>query len=205
MSYAAMAGDVMETLSAQGALPASLLGHSMGGKVAMLAALSQPLLVSRLIVADIAPIAYSHHNARVAAALLALDLSPGLDRQRAAAALEADVPDPAVRGFLLQNLEFGGAPRWKIGLHQIAAGIAGIEGWPNLPDRLIYRGPALFLAGGKSDYVPPACVPAITARFPRAVLQVLDGAGHWLHAEQPAAFGDAVENFLAAEHSDTSF
>ncbi len=196
MAYATMAEDVFATLAAMAALPCAVLGHSMGGKVAMVMALSQPPLVRRLVVADIAPVAYAHHNAGVAAALQALQLTPGLDRRRADLALAAAVPDPGVRGFLLQNLAFGAVPAWKIGLDAIAAGMAEIEGWPPAMETRHYPGPALFVAGGASDYVTLAGSAAIARQFPAARVQVLPGAGHWLHAEQPEAFAAAVVPFV---------
>ncbi len=198
MAYADMAADVLATLAALDVLPATLLGHSMGGKVAMAAALTAPHAVTGLVVADIAPVTYRHANAGVAAALRALKPAPGLDRRSADAALAAAVPDSAVRAFLLQNLAFGAAPRWKIGLEEIAAAIADIEGWPEEVDSLCYDGPALFITGGRSDYVAPASWPAIVRLFPQARPAMLPGAGHWLHADDPAGFAAYVLEFLQA-------
>ncbi len=196
MSYAAMAEDVAETLDGLGVASCALLGHSMGGKVAMMLALRWPARVSRLVVADIAPVAYRHHNGGVAAALIALDLSAGLDRRAADARLAGAVPDPAVRGFLLQNLSFGSAPAWKIGLAEIAGGMADIEGWPDLAPGVAYKGPSLFIRGERSDYVADAAWPAVRLVFPQALLETVAGAGHWLHADQPAVFAALVSGFL---------
>ena len=196
MAYEDMAADVLRTLSGLGALPCNLLAHSMGGKVAMAAALAAPEQVTRLVVADIAPVSYHHHNAGVAAALLALPLSPDLNRRTAEAALEAAVPDQSIRRFLLQNLEFGARPAWRIGLAEIAAGITDIEAWPAEMTALRYDGPVLFVAGERSDYVTPEGLTAAKALFPQARVVRLPGAGHWLHADQPALFADAVEAFL---------
>jgi esterase len=196
MAYAAMADDVMATLAGLGALPVALVGHSMGGKTAMAAALAAPEQVRRLIVADIAPVAYAHHNAGVAAALQGLVLRAGLTRADAARALENAVPDASVRGFLLQNLMFGEAPHWRIGLDEIAAGIADIEGFPAVKAGTVYAGPALFLRGARSDYVSPAQHAAILTLFPAARIRSLADAGHWLHADQPAAFLAAVAGEL---------
>jgi pimeloyl-ACP methyl ester carboxylesterase len=196
MSYAEMAEDVCETLDALGVSECAVLGHSMGGKVAMMIALRSPSRVAGLVVADIAPVAYRHHNAGVAAAMRALDLSPGLDRRGADAGLADAVPDPAVRGFLLQNLSFGAAPAWKIGLTEIAGGMAEIEGWPDVEPGVAYQGATLFIRGERSDYVADAEWPAIRLMFPRARLETVARAGHWLHAEQPAAFAALVGDFL---------
>ena len=197
MAYADMAADVLHTLAEMSALPCRLLGHSMGGKVAMAACLAAPGAVSRLVVADIAPVAYHHNNAAIAAALLALPLTPGLDRRTADAALAATVPNPATRGFLLQNLAFGATPAWKNGLAEIAGSIATIEDWPADFANARYDNPTLFVAGALSDYLSAANTPAITQLFPRARLVTLPGAGHWLHADQPERFAGLVETFLA--------
>ncbi len=203
MAYADQAADVLDTLAGLGASACVLLGHSMGGKVAMAAALIAPDRVPALLVADIAPRAYRHDNARVAEALLAIGLRPDLDRRMADAAVAAAVPDAGVRGYLLQNLQFGPEPHWKIGLDHIAAAMPDIEGWtlPALASR--YDGPALFVAGALSDYVPPDSLDFIRPLFPRARLHVLPRAGHWLHADQPAAFAACVSQFLAGAASDS--
>ncbi len=196
MRYTDMAADVLCTLGELAALPCSLLGHSMGGKVAMATALATPDAITRLVVADIAPVTYHHGNADVAAALQALPLTPGLDRRMAGNALAPAVPDGAIRSFLLQNLEFGAAPAWKIGLAEIAADMKEIEGWPAEFAALHYGGPVLFVAGEHSDYVGSDGLQAIGRLFPQAQVVKLPGAGHWVHADQPALFAEAVETFL---------
>ena len=192
MSYDFMAADVLLTLGQMNALPCRLLGHSMGGKVAMTIALNVPKSVSGLTVADIAPLSYSHGNQDVAAALLRLKLSPGLTRRDADAALAADIPNEAVRGFLLQNLVFGPSPHWRIGLAAIEAAIPAIEAWP--PTQGQYMGPTLFIRGEESDYVPNSAWPTIRALFPAAKLVTIPRGGHWVHADQPAAFAIAAED-----------
>ncbi len=203
MSYRDMAADVLETLAARDALPAAILGHSMGGKAAMLAALLQPASVKRLVVADIAPIAYRHSNRAVARALLELPLASGLSRTEADRILAEAVPESAVRGFLLQNLLFSGpAPAWRIGLQDIADGMADIEGFPALPDAARYAGPSLFVRGATSNYVKDDALTVINALFRAARLETIPAAGHWLHADQPEAFGACVQEFLCQpEHS----
>ncbi len=197
MDYRTLAADVLETLAAADALPAALLGHSMGGKAAMAASLLAPASVRRLLVADIAPVAYAHHNAPIAAAMLALDLKPGLTRAEADQALQPAVPDAAVRGFLLQNLVTGASPSWRIGLRQIADAIDDIQSWPEFPAGARYQGPSLFVSGGKSDYVRPADHETIKRLFPAAEFSQLPEAGHWLHADQPQAFLAVAEAFLS--------
>lgn len=195
MSYAAMAEDVLDSLAALGVPEAALVGHSMGGKVAMRAALLRPDRVERLLVADIAPVRYDPAFRAIADAMLALPLAPGLTRAAADAALAPAVPDPAVRGFLLQNLRLGPAPAWRIGLREIAAGLPDIEGW-DAPHGARYDGPVLMLRGERSDYVRPEHRPAVRALFPTARFTALRGAGHWLHADAPDAFLEVAQAFL---------
>lgn len=196
MGYPAMAEDVLETLRAHGALPCALVGHSMGGKVAMAAALEAPAAVSRLLVADIAPVAYPPAFRGFAAAMAALDLRPGLTRAGADAALAKAVEAPGVRAFLLQNLRFGAQPGWRIGLEEIIANLELIEGWPDFDDPA-YAGPVLFVAGARSDYIRPGHRPAIRALFPSARFVTLKDAGHWVHADNPDGFTALVDAFLA--------
>ena len=193
MEYAALAEDVRATLTELGAWPACVLGHSMGGKVAMMLGLHYPDKVRALVVADIAPVIYRHQNRAIAAALQEIVLEPGLTRGAADAALAPAVADPAVRGFLLQNLVFSESPHWRIGLSYIADGLTDIEGWPAAADCLRYAGPVTFINGTNSDFVVQEHRALITKRFPHAEFVTIQNAGHWLHAEQPEAFGSAVE------------
>ena len=197
MRYGTLAEDALETLHALGALPATWLGHSMGGKVAMRAALSRPDAVSRLLVADIAPVVYPPHNHPIVAAMQALALHDGLTRAEADAALTAAVPDLAVRAFLLQNLRFGTPPAWRVGLDEIAAALADLEGWDG-PSGAHFAGRTLFVAGANSDYIRQEDRPAIRALFPSARFVTVKHAGHWLHADNPAGFLAVVEAFLSA-------
>ena len=194
MRYPTLAADVLETLAARQVLPAALVGHSMGGKAAMAAALLRPEAVGRLVVADIAPVPYQHGNAAIAAAMRAIPLSPGLTRAEADAALGAAVPEPGVRSFLLQNLSFGARPAWRIGLVEIATAMRDIEGWEAPAGA--YPGPTLFVSGARSDYLRAEDRPAIRALFPAARFVTLKNAGHWLHADDPAGFIAVLEGIL---------
>jgi len=198
MQYAAQATDVLETLGRHDALPAAIVGHSMGGKVAMRLGLEVPASVSRLAVCDIAPVAYPPHFREYARAMGGLALAPGLTRAASDAALAPAVPDRAVRAFLLQNLTFGARPAWRIGLAEIAAGLPDIEGWA-APPGARYEGPALFLKGERSDYVRPEHRPAIRALFPATRIVTLKDAGHWLHADNPDGFVGAITSFLLSD------
>ncbi len=195
MSYTAMAADVLDSLAALGVQRASLIGHSMGGKVAMAAALQQPGRVSRLLVADIAPVRYAPAFRGFVEAMLAMKLTPGLRRNEADAALAPAVPDARVRSFLLQNLQFGAAPHWRIGLHEIGANLPVIEGW-DVPSGSRFAGPTLSLRGERSDYVQPEHRATFRELFPAARFTSLKGAGHWLHADAPDAFAAVLQAFL---------
>jgi esterase len=203
MDYGVMAADVTETLAQTDALPAVVLGHSMGGKVAMRMALDRPDTVSALIVADIAPVSYPPHFHDYAEAMLAVP--PGSTRAEADARLASAVPEPAIRGFLLQNLQPGAAPPWRIGLAEIAAALPAIGDWNDQAGGT-FPGPTLFIAGENSDYIRPEYRGAIRTLFRAARVVTLRGAGHWLHAEKPSAFIAVVEGFLArANRVDETF
>jgi pimeloyl-ACP methyl ester carboxylesterase len=198
MAYAAQAEDVAETLAALGIERAAVLGHSMGGKVAMMLALTRPDLVERLIVADIAPRPYPPALRAVVAALQAVPLHPGLTRQEADQALRTAVPEAPIRSFLLQNLRFETAPpSWRIGLREIAAAMPEIEDFAPPPGAR-FEGPALAMAGALSPYIRAEDHAAFRALFPRIGFASIPRAGHWLHAENPESFLAALKEFLAA-------
>jgi pimeloyl-ACP methyl ester carboxylesterase len=194
MAYPTLAADIAETMQAIGMPTAAVIGHSMGGKAAMRLALDAPRHVARLLVADIAPIRYPGEFAAYAAAMRAIPLTPNLTRAQADAALVAAIPDPALRGFLLQGLQPGPTPGWRIGLDEIAAALPDILDWP--APHATYAGPTLFLAGARSPYITAAAHPAIRALFPHATIATLPDAGHWLHVDNPAGILAAVQSFL---------
>jgi esterase len=193
--YPAMAGDLGEAVDALGGR-ADVLGHSMGGKAAMLLALTRPDAVRRLIVADIAPVAYGHTQMGLVEAMRQLDLTGVTRRGEADRRLAEAVDDRGVRAFLLQSLVIGEhGPRWALNLEVLGAQMTAIMGFPEVAGR--FDGPVLVLRGGASDYVGDDRLPAFRALFPDLRVETLEGAGHWLHAEQPDAFADAVARFLS--------
>lgn len=193
-SYADMAADLAGVIAANGGR-ADVLGHSMGGKAAMLLALTEAAMVNRLVVADIAPVAYSHDQTQHVAALQALDLSALTTRAEADHSLAATVPDPALRAFFLQSLDLKSRPpRWRINLDVLKAEMPKIIGWPQVSGR--FDGPTLFLSGALSHYVRPEYRETIRALFPAARFAKIPGAGHWLHAEKPREFEETVRVFL---------
>ncbi len=184
--YADLAQDLAEVILAEGG-PLDVLGHSMGGKAAMVLALQWPELVGRLLVADIAPVAYGHSQSHLIAAMRALPLAALGSRAAADAALATQIEDAGVRAFLLQSLDLKASPpRWRLNLDVLEREMAQITGWPEVAGQ--FDGPALFLSGALSDYVRPEHRPAIKALFPAAKFAKLPGAGHWLHAEAPRPF-----------------
>jgi esterase len=193
--YVLLGADLLEYMDQQGLRDATLLGHSMGGKVAMQAALAAPGRVERLIVVDIAPRAYDPAHDDLMEALASLDLSSCATREEAEARLA--IPDAAVRQFLLTNLkrDDAGRLRWRMNLPALR------DQYPNLLRAVTgpspYQGPALFVAGGSSTYVRHADEAGIRSLFPRSRIVRIQGAGHWVHAERPEEFAREVELFLA--------
>jgi esterase len=195
-SYPDMAADLAEVTATLGA-PVDLLGHSMGGKAAMQLALTHGALIRRLVVADIAPVAYSHDQTRHVDAMAGVDLSQITSRSQAEAALSATVDDPALRAFFLQSLDLKAQPpRWKLNLPVLKAEMPKIVGWPDTQGQFDH--PTLFLTGAESHYVRPEHRDRIRTLFPKSRFAKIPGAGHWLHAEKPREFEDTVRVFLEA-------
>ena len=186
-SYSDMADDLAQVLNE----PADILGHSMGGKAAMVLALQNPSLVNRLVVADIAPVSYNHTQNGPIAAMRRVDLTSITVRSDAKDQL-GDL-EPGVADFLLQSLDMK-ERRWRLNLDVLAAEMDKIIGFPDVPGQ--FTGPTLFLSGGLSDYVQREARPAIKDLFPAAKFAKIPGAGHWLHAEKPREFTAAVSAFL---------
>ncbi|MDD8021621.1 MAG: alpha/beta fold hydrolase [Paracoccaceae bacterium] len=196
-SYADMAADLARVIAAHGGR-ADVLGHSMGGKAAMMLALTHPDLVRRLVVADMAPVAYDHGHSHAGFidAMQKLDLTGVTLRSEADRRLAARIPSEQVRAFLLQSLDLkADPPRWKLNLDVLESHLAEILDWPATPGQ--FDGPALFVHGAQSDYVKPEYRPAILAQFPAAEFAAIEGAGHWLHAERPREFESVVADFIA--------
>ena len=197
MSYREMAADVGEFLSREGLEGATVMGHSMGGKTAMMLALERGDLVGRLIVVDIAPVAYGHSHLPYIEAMRAVDLSTVSRRGEVDQALQGAVPDPGLRGFLLHNLATEeGRLRWRINLTAVGNNMDSLIGYPDDLAGRRYDGPSLFLAGSVSDYLRAEYQPRIRALFPASEIDAIASAGHWVHAEQPQAFLARVQAFL---------
>jgi len=206
-SYPEMAAAVADHLDQRSAAaaepgPYALVGHSMGGKVAMALALSRPDLVHRLCVVDVSPVRTAQLSSfdPFVRGMRAVDLAHLADRGQADRALADNVPDPTIRGFLLQNLRRdAGGPypwRWQMNLDLLGDHLAELGDWPDLDAAAPYPGPVLWLAGARSAYVQPAFVPAMRALFPRVQLVRVKDAGHWVHSDQPRVFVAALRQFL---------
>ena len=191
-SYPDMADDLAKVIDAQGGRM-DVVGHSMGGKAAMVLALTRPELVNRLLVADIAPVAYTHSQIQFIEAMRAVDLSKVEKRSDASAQLATTVEDTALQAFFTQSLDLK-AKRWKLNLDALAAEMPNILGFPEVSGT--FEKPTLFLTGAQSDYVQPAHRPRIKELFPKARFAKIPDAGHWLHADKPRAFEASVRAFL---------
>ena len=181
--------------------PAALVGHSMGGKIAMLVALRRPELVERLLVVDVSPVAY-HHSEEFRGyidAMKGLDLSSLERRSDADRALADAVPNRSVRGFLLQNLRHEhGRWSWQLNLDLIDRDIEELGGWPEerLDGVAPYEGPVLWVAGADSHYVREEYSGPMDRWFPANRKVTVKGAGHWVHSEQPEVFVEVLRRFL---------
>ncbi|MEY4386802.1 MAG: hypothetical protein RLY20_2085 [Verrucomicrobiota bacterium] len=197
MSYELMAADVVRFMDAHQLASAHVLGHSMGGKTAMQLALHHPNRVNKLIVVDMSPCAYGPRFAKLLQSLRDLHPERCQTRAEADAALAASVPEESLRQFLLKNLvpQDGGGYRWRIGLESIAANYDRLRS--AIDSTLPFTGEALFLLGGKSDYVGEADREEIHRLFPSAQFATVQGAGHWVHAEKLVEFVEAAMNFLS--------
>ncbi len=197
MNYDLMAEDVATLLEAQSIDECFLMGHSMGGKVAMQTAITYPDLVQKLVVVDITPRKYRPGHSDVFAALEAFDPAEVADRKEAARLMAKHMPSPSVQLFLLKNLARNpeGGFKWRMNLPAIKASYEGLIGpVGNLGDE--YDGPTLFIRGSKSGYVQDDDVELINILFPQATVETVEGAGHWVHAERPEELFEMVGGFL---------
>ncbi len=186
-TYPEMAADLAELIDGQ----ADVLGHSMGGKAAMVLALNHPEKVRRLIVADIAPVAYGHTQQGNIDALRRVDLGGVANRAEAAAQLTG--LEDGLAEFFLQSLDLK-ERRWRLNLDALEANMDAILSFPPVQGR--FDGPTLFLTGANSAYVQPDHRDRIKDLFPKARFAKIPGAGHWLHAEKPREFEATVRVFL---------
>ena len=219
MNYSLMAADVEKFFAAQKIESASVIGHSMGGKVAMQFALDFPARVNKLVVVDMAPRAYERRHDHIFTALLALDLNSFQTRSQMEEALAAEIPSLNLRRFLLKNLgrDESGKFFWKMNVRGVAENYSRLgevvkrraparpvsSGMADEPSRCAAlqskdecTGPTLFIRGGQSDYIAEADMAEIRRLFPAAELRTIAAANHWVHAETPEEFVRLVLEFL---------
>lgn len=186
--------------------PVALVGHSLGGKVAMVLALRHPELVERLCVVDISPVAYQRLSefSGYIEAMRALDLASLSQRADAEHALAEAVPNRTVRSFLLQNLRRESHPkphgswRWQPNLEGLRRSLPAIGSWPDaeLAGVAPYAGPVLWIGGETSDYITDDYAPAMDRLFPQNRRVTIKGAGHWVHSEKPEVFVEVLRRFV---------
>lgn len=192
ISYPAMARDVLETLDGLDVDLFDVIGHSMGGKIAMTLASLAPARVKKLVVIDIAPVAYQerHHDA-IFAALAAVSEAGVTRRSEAAALMRKTIDEEGVIQFLLKSFQDG---EWRFNVPALHQGYDRLIGWQELP---AWPHPALFIRGELSPYIQEKHRAALLAQFPAARAHVITGAGHWAHAEKPDAVLRAIRRFIA--------
>jgi esterase len=209
VTYSRVAVAIADVLMADSDDPLTVVGHSMGGKVAMAMALLQPRSVERLVVADIAPVRYERLTGFTdyVQGMQSIDLGRLQTRTEADTQLAPYVPDVVIRSFLLQNLRRDPASasgwRWQMNLSLLGARLGELGDWPDLHTPP-YPGPVLWVAGAASDYITPAYGPAMRALFPRTTALTIKNAGHWVHSEQPEVFLAALRRFLGLTEGGTA-
>lgn len=196
-SYDLMAQDVVAYCQVHNIQSVTILGHSMGGKVAMLLACNQPDLVNKLIVADIGPKFYPQHHQDILAGLNAVDFSTQPSRAAVEAILETYIPDFGTRQFLMKSLYWQqpGQLAFRFNLAAFNANLEAV-GVP-LSESARFEKPTLFIRGGISKYILDSDIENIQEHFPQSIIETIPNAGHWLHAENPAMFYQIVINFLS--------
>ncbi len=200
VGYPSLAWDVADLIDEHGLDSVVLIGHSMGGKVAMWLALEQPEKVAKLVVVDIAPVAYPNRFDTIYAGLLAIDLNNLKQREEADAALAGYLDSVSLRQYLLQNLQQrNGEWSWRVNLDALLSGMERILSFPETSPGAQYLGAPLFIHGNESDYVLAEHSQSISRYFPYMRLRTVPGAGHWVYAEQPDAFITALTGFLGGK------
>lgn len=195
-NYDAMVADVVELMDDFQLDKAHLLGHSMGGKVVMTMAQKFPNRIDKLIVADIGPKYYPPHHQQVLAALDAVPLNKLERRTDAEDYMKPHLAEAGVRQFLMKSLFRPAKDQfdWRFNLKAIKLNIENIG---QATDEMDYDGDTLFLRGGNSNYITDDDWPDIKMLYPNSYLITIENAGHWLHAEKPQEFVEAVKDFLS--------
>ncbi|MEH6502334.1 MAG: alpha/beta fold hydrolase [Cycloclasticus sp.] len=200
MDYAAMSADVIEFIDQHRLQQPIVLGHSLGGKVAMQLALSEPAKLSKLIIVDIAPVRYTHNFDEVLLGFSHVPLDSIKSRKEADSYLAEKINSVSLRQFLLQNLinNASGGYQWRVNLASIEANMDTIMGFPEQQLHDTFNKASLFIKGGKSTYLAPRYKALIDERFPEAEWQTIANTGHWPHIESPVDFMAGLNKFLSA-------
>ena len=196
-SYPAMANDLHHFIQQKGLSEVNIIGHSMGGKTAMEYALGHEHTISKLIVVDIAPKFYPVHHDKILQGLSSIDLESISSRKEADSILSKYVPESGIRAFLLKNLTRTEERKfaWKINLPIITKEIETVGAAMN--SQLKFAKRALFVDGGKSDYITNGDEVLIGQMFPNSEIVTVSQAGHWVHAEKPDQFFEITMSFLS--------
>ncbi|MCI0667735.1 MAG: alpha/beta fold hydrolase [Methylococcaceae bacterium] len=197
MDYPHLAADLLRLLDSLRIDSASVIGHSMGGKAAIWLALTEPARISRLVAVDIAPVRYEHGFDTILHGLRGLPLAEIRSRGQADEALSKFIPESGLRQFLLQNLvSENGRYRWRIDLGIIQQTIPVLLDFPPRNGLAPYPGDALFIGGSHSPYAVTEYREAITRICPKARIEMIQDAGHWVQVDQPQRFFRTVDTFL---------
>ena len=191
--YHDMADDLVEVITSFNIKP-NIIGHSMGGKAAMVLALKNPDLVEKLLIADIAPVTYEHDQSKFIEVMQKIDLSKVERRSDAIMALSNYVKDKSLQNFFTQSLDLK-TKSWKLNLDTLNSEMHEILGFPEIDAK--FSGYTLFFRGEKSEYIRPEHREIINSLFTKARFATLKDAGHWLHAEKPREFENAARFFFA--------
>jgi esterase len=196
MDYPGMAEDVINLMDSLDIEKASIIGHSMGGKVAMQLACTYPDRVEKLVIVDISPVAYPARHLEILDALQKIANTSITARKDADALLAEKIPDLSLRQFFLKNMVRNdeGFWQWRFGLRQIKDSYKELSVAPDM--QKVFNKEALFIKGELSDYILPEHEAIVRKWFPAVKLKVIQGAGHWLHAEKPIVFNRTVKQFL---------
>lgn len=174
----------------------NILGHSMGGKVAMLYATSYPEHIDKLMVADISPKYYKPHHQQILAALNAVNFSIHDSRRKVEEVLKIYIQEPGILQFLLKNVFWKTKEKldFRFNIHSLTENNSEVG--EALPSFTHFDGPTLFLRGENSNYITLEDEGLIEAHFSNATIVTVKNAGHWLHAENPGQFFDEIVSFL---------
>ena len=196
-SYSLMAKDIIELFQFLNIKRTNILGHSMGGKLAMILSIKHPQCINKLIIADIAPISYENNETKIIDALINLDLNLIKTRNDADNFLSKEILDKSLRLFLLQNLKFtDNNLRWTINLKAIKNSLNNLKAFPEFNKINKFNNKTLCVYGANSNYVNENNLTDFNIFFTDMSFKKIEGAGHWLHAEKPKEFIYIITQFL---------